>query len=47
VDRFAEQAPEKLLDYFDWMCDPIRAYPVTLDRFKSLFLDQVRMPDRR
>jgi Protein of unknown function (DUF1638) len=47
VDRFAEEEPEKLLDYFDWMGIPIQAYPVTLDRFKSLLLDQVRILDRR
>jgi len=47
LDQYAVEEPEKLLEYFDWMGIPIQAYPVTLDRFKSLLLDQVRELDRR
>jgi hypothetical protein len=47
LDQYASEEPEKLLEYFDWMGIPIQAYPVTLDRFKSLLLDQVRELDRR
>ena len=45
LDSYAEEEPEKLLEYFDWMGIPIQAYPVTFDRFKSLLLDQVRVLD--
>jgi hypothetical protein len=34
------EQPEDLLEYSDWMGIPIQAYPVTLDRFKSLLLEQ-------
>ena len=47
LDQYAAEEPEKLLEYFDWMGIPIQAYPVRLDRFKSLLLDQVRELDRR
>jgi hypothetical protein len=35
-----ELAGDELLDYCDWMGIPMQAYPVTLDRFKSLLSDQ-------
>jgi Protein of unknown function (DUF1638) len=47
LDQYATEEPENLLDYFDWMGIPIQAYPVTLDRFKSLLRDQVRILDNR
>jgi len=40
VDRYIAEHPEELLEYSDWMGIPIHAYPVTLDRFKSLLLKQ-------
>jgi hypothetical protein len=40
MDRYMTEQPEDLLEYSDWMGIPIQAYPVTLDRFKSLLLEQ-------
>lgn len=42
VDRYMAEHPEEFLEYSDWMGIPIQAYPVTLDRFKSLLLEQAR-----
>ncbi len=44
-DRFAADSPEELLEYSDWMGVPLQAYPVTLERFKSLLTEQVRRLD--
>lgn len=43
--RYSMDQPEDLLDYADWMGVPLQGYPVTLERFKSLLLDQVRTLD--
>jgi len=40
IDRYMAESPEEFLEYSDWMGIPIHAYPVTLDRFKSLLLKQ-------
>jgi len=40
VDQYMAEKPEEFLEYSDWMGIPIQGYPVTLDRFKSLLLDQ-------
>jgi len=40
VDRYMAERPEAFLEYSDWMGVPIRPYPVTLDRFKSLLIEQ-------
>lgn len=40
VDKYMAEKPEEFLEYSDWMGIPIQGYPVTLDRFKSLLLDQ-------
>ena len=42
VDRYIAEKPEEFLEYSDWMGIPIQGYPVTLDRFKSLLLDQAK-----
>jgi hypothetical protein len=42
VDQYMAEKPEEFLEYSDWMGIPIQGYPVTLDRFKSLLLDQVK-----
>jgi hypothetical protein len=42
---YLEDHTEELLEYSDWMGIPMRSYPLTLDRFKSLLLDQVRVLD--
>jgi len=39
-DRYIEEHPEELLEYSDWMGIPIQAHPITLDRLKSLLLEQ-------
>lgn len=43
--QYSMDQPEELLDYADWMGVPMQGYPVTLERFKSLLLDQVRKLD--
>lgn len=40
VDRYIVEKPEEFLEYSDWMGIPIQAYPASLDRFKSLLLEQ-------
>ncbi len=36
LDQYMAEKPEEFLEYCDWMGIPMQAYPVTLDRFKSL-----------
>ena len=43
VDKFMAEKPEEFLEYCDWMGIPMQAYPVSLDRFKSLLLDQAKI----
>ena len=43
VDRYMAEHPEEFLEYADWMGIPIQGYPVTLDRFKSLLLEQAKV----
>jgi hypothetical protein len=40
MDQYIAEHPEELLEYSDWMGIPIQPYPITLDRFKSLLLEQ-------
>jgi hypothetical protein len=40
-DKVMETEPEKILDFSDWMGIPIEPYKITLDRFKSLLLEQI------
>jgi hypothetical protein len=42
VDRYMAEKPEDFLEYSDWMGIPIQGYPVTLERFKSLLLEQAK-----
>jgi hypothetical protein len=42
VKRYMAEHPEEFLEYSDWMGIPIQGYPITLDRFKSLLLEQAR-----
>ncbi|MBW1804206.1 MAG: hypothetical protein JRJ85_26175, partial [Deltaproteobacteria bacterium] len=42
VDRYMMEEPEEFLEYSDWMGIPIQGYPVTLDRFKTLLLEQAK-----
>jgi len=43
LDRYMSEHPEEFLEYCDWMGIPMQAYPLTLDRFKSLLLDQAKI----
>lgn len=43
VDKYMAKKPEEFLEYCDWMGIPIQGYPVPLDRFKSLLLDQAKI----
>jgi len=40
LDQYMAEQPEEFLEYCDWMGIPMQAYPVTLDRFKSLLAEQ-------
>ena len=40
LDQYMAEKPEEFLEYCDWMGIPMQAYPVTLDRFKSLLAEQ-------
>ena len=43
LDQYMEEDPEGFLEYCDWMGIPMQAYPVLLDRFKSLLLEQAEI----
>jgi len=43
VDKYMAENPEEFLEYCDWMGIPMQAYPVPLDRFKSLLSDQAKI----
>ena len=43
VDKYMAEKPEEFLEYCDWMGIPIQGYPVPLDHFKSLLLDQAKI----
>jgi len=40
LDQYMTEQPEEFLAYSDWMGIPIQGYPVTLDRLKSLLVEQ-------
>jgi hypothetical protein len=40
VDRYMGDHPEEFLEYSDWMGIPIQSYPISLDRLKTLLLEQ-------
>jgi len=43
VDQYMAEHPEDFLEYSDWMGIPIQGYPVSLDRLKSLLLEQAEI----
>ena len=45
-EEYVAEQPEDLLEYADWMGVMMQSYPVTLDRFKALLLEQVRILDQ-
>ncbi len=47
VERYVGEHPEDFLEYSDWMGIPIQPYSITLDRFKSLLLDQANQLNGR
>jgi hypothetical protein len=42
LEKYMAQKPEEFLEYSDWMGIPIQPYTVTLERFKSLLLEQAQ-----
>jgi hypothetical protein len=42
MDAYMAELPEAFLAYSDWMGIPIIPYPVSLDRFKSLLVQQAK-----
>jgi hypothetical protein len=42
VERYMAEHPEEFLEYADWMGIPLQGYTVTLDRFKSLLVEQAK-----
>ena len=43
VDKYMTEKPEEFLEYSDWMGIPIQGYTMSLDRFKSLLLEQAKI----
>ena len=43
LDQYMAEDPEEFLEYCDWMGVPMQAYPITLDRFKGLLMDQLKV----
>ena len=43
LDQYMAEHPEEFLEYCDWMGIPMQAYPITLDRFKGLLTDQLKV----
>ena len=43
VDQYMTEHPEEFLEYSDWMGVPMQGYPVSLDRFKSLLMEQAKI----
>ncbi len=43
MDQYMEETPEEFLNYCDWMGIPMQSYPITLDRFKGLLMDQLNL----
>jgi MFS superfamily sulfate permease-like transporter len=41
-ENVMQENPEQILDFSDWMGIPLEAYEVTLDRLKSLLLEQIQ-----
>jgi hypothetical protein len=40
MDTYMAEHPEDFLEYADWMGIPLTPYPVSLDRFKQLLVDE-------
>jgi hypothetical protein len=46
-DRYIAEHAEELLEYSDWMGIPIQGHSVSLDRFKSLLVNQLQILQTR
>jgi hypothetical protein len=42
LEKYMAEKPEEFLEYSDWMGIPIQPYTVTLQRFKSLLVEQAQ-----
>jgi hypothetical protein len=42
VDKYMAEKPEEFLEYSDWMGIPMQGYAISLDRFKSLLIEQAQ-----
>jgi hypothetical protein len=42
-DKYSQEHPEEILEFSDWMGIEIRPHKITLDRFKSLLLEQRKL----
>ena len=42
LEKYMAEKPEEFLEYSDWMGIPIQPYAVTLQRFKSLLVEQAQ-----
>lgn len=47
LDQYMGESPEEFLEYCDWMGIPMQAYPITLDRFKGLLTDQLKVLNQK
>lgn len=47
LDKYMEDKPEEFLDYCDWMGIIMQAYPISLNRFKGLLIDQLKILNTR
>ncbi len=47
MDKYMEENPEEFLEYCDWMGVPMQGYPVTLDRFKRLLTDALKVLEQQ
>ena len=44
-DKVMESEPEKILEFSDWMGIPIEPHRITLDRLRTLLLDQIKLEE--
>jgi len=42
-DKLMEKDPGKIMEFSDWMEIPLEAYKISLERFKSLLLEQIQV----
>ena len=42
-DEYFQNAPEKILEFSDWMKIPVECHKISLERLKSLLSEQVQL----